>query len=60
MPRIPAIVDKTGLSAADQAILDSIMGSRGKIVGPFPLLMHAFDNWERPTLMIGNGPPAKG
>ncbi|MEK7214670.1 MAG: carboxymuconolactone decarboxylase family protein [Chloroflexota bacterium] len=41
MPRIRPILDKSGLSPADQAIFDSIIGSRGKIVGPFPLLMHS-------------------
>ena len=41
MPRLRPIVDKAGLSPADQAVFDSIIGSRGKIVGPFPLLMYS-------------------
>jgi 4-carboxymuconolactone decarboxylase len=41
MARIPGITDRNQLEESDQPIFDEIVGSRGSVRGPFPMLLHS-------------------
>jgi len=41
MARIPGITDRNQLDEAAQPIFDEIVGSRGSVRGPFPMLLHS-------------------
>ena len=41
MARIPTLKDKSDVAPLHHAIYDEIVGSRGQVRGPFPLLLHS-------------------
>ena len=53
MARLPLLTDRHGLSAAQQAVFDWIVESRGKMLRPFEVLLHR-PEVARPAAELGH------